>query len=54
MMIREMPQKKPERKNLKIQTLFSCWAVAAFAWYFHQFSAVISPILRGLLRRIWQ
>jgi hypothetical protein len=51
-MLREMPHDKPESNSLKIQIALSCWAAAAFAWYFHQFSPVINPILRGLLHRI--
>ena len=49
MMMSEMPHEELRTTNRKIQMAVSCWAVAAFVWYFHQFSPVVSPILHGLL-----
>ena len=35
------------------QVAISCWAVAACAWYFHEFSPVIAPIFQRVLRHVW-
>jgi hypothetical protein len=54
MMLPDMRREELPTTNPKIQVAVACWAVAAFAWYFHQFYPVLSPILRGLLHRIWR
>lgn len=35
------------------QIALSCWAVASLIWYVHQFSPALTPILRGILHRLW-
>lgn len=40
--------------NKAKQLAISCWAVGVFIWYFHEFSLVFTPMLQGLLRRLWR
>jgi hypothetical protein len=49
-----MNQERTSATNIAKQIAIAGWAVAVFAWYFHQFSPAFIPILRGLLHRIWR
>ena len=42
------------KSSVTKQLLISGWTIAVLAWYFHQFSPAFSPIIRGLLQKLWR
>lgn len=42
------------KSSLMKQLVISGWGIAVLVWYFHQFSPAFSPIINGLLGKLWR
>ena len=42
------------KSSLTKQLVISAWGIAVLIWYFHEFSPAFSPIIHGLLQKLWR
>jgi len=43
-----------QKGSVTKQLVISGWGIAVLVWYFHKFSPAFSPIIHGLLQKLWR